>query len=175
MKSFSFLLEKLHEWFDDQSFSIWFQFSRDRHFRPFYSSSHGDATTIPPQTSLPIASNYTTLTRYCYETIGSQQMYRFFYEDEGQALLFLPHKDERQITLTPDQCDMLWIGIRLLLAEEVISAKAEESKKLFEGIRSYLLPSTSIKSSGKSSVTPCPLSRQQTQDFCTCMTQPSIA
>ncbi|MFS0918754.1 GAF domain-containing protein [Brevibacillus sp. 179-C 1.1 NHS] len=136
MKSFSFLLEKLHEWFDDQPFSIWFQFSRDRHFRPFYSSSHGDATTIPPQTSLPIASNYTTLTRYCYETIGSQQMYRFFYEDEGQALLFLPHKDERQITLTPDQCDMLWIGIRLLLAEEVISAKAEESKKLFEGIRS---------------------------------------
>ncbi|MGK5508392.1 helix-turn-helix domain-containing protein [Brevibacillus formosus] len=136
MKSFSLLLEKMQEWFENQPFSIWFQFSHDRHFRPFYSSFHeGAATFVPPALS-PVTDDHVTETRYRHENLGSQQIFRFFYENEGQALICLPHKGERQVTLTPDQSDLLWLGIRLLFAEEKIAAKAEESKKLFEGIRS---------------------------------------
>ncbi|MED1783938.1 helix-turn-helix domain-containing protein [Brevibacillus fortis] len=132
MNSFSLLLEKLHEWLGDQPFSIWFQFSRDRHFRLIFSSVHENAATM----TVPFSDNDASHMRYGYESLRSQQMYRFFYEKEGQAVIYLKQKGKQQMILTSDQWDLLWFGIRLLLAEEKVTAKAQESKKLFEGIRS---------------------------------------
>ncbi|MBG9945451.1 helix-turn-helix domain-containing protein [Brevibacillus formosus] len=136
MNSFSLLLEKLHEWFGDQPFSIWFQFSRDRHFRLVFSSFHENAATNSPPMTVPCCDVDTSHMRYTFESLPAQQMYRFFYENEGQAVICLAHKANQPIILTTDQSELLWFGIRLLLAEEKMTAKAEESKKLFEGIRS---------------------------------------
>lgn len=132
MNSFSLLLEKLHEWFGEQPFSIWFQFSHDRHFRHIFSSYHENATTNIPPMTVPLCDNDASPMRYAY----AQQMYRFFYEKEGQAVICLSHKASQPLILTSDQWELLWFGIGLLLAEEKMTAKAEESKKLFEGIRS---------------------------------------
>lgn len=134
MKSFSLLLEKTHEWFGDQAFSIWFQFSRDRHFRLFYSSF--DASSAPQLPPALFDSQTNQPTRYSDEQLGSDQIYRFFFADEGQALIWLTGKTDKRVTLSDDQWDMLWLSIHLLLAEETIAAKVEESKKLFAGIRS---------------------------------------
>lgn len=132
MNSFSLLLKKLHEWFGDQPFSIWFQFSRDRHFRLVFSSFHENATTNIPPLTVPPCDNVAVHMRYTY----AQQKYRFFYENEGQAVICLAHTTNEPIILTADQWELLWFGIRLLMAEEKMTAKAKESKKLFEGIRS---------------------------------------
>ncbi|WP_429841512.1 helix-turn-helix domain-containing protein [Brevibacillus sp. FIR094] len=86
--------------------------------------------------TVPLCDNDTSHLRYTYESLPTQQIYRFFYEKEGQAVICLVHKTKQPVILTSDQWELLWFGIRLLLAEEKMTAKAEESKKLFEGIRS---------------------------------------
>lgn len=136
MNSFSLLLEKLHKWFGDQPFSIWFQFSRDRHFRLVFSSFHENAATNIPPMTVPRCDKEASHMRYSFESLPFQQMFRFFYEKEGQAVICLAHQAKLPIILTADQWELLWFGIRLLLAEEKMTAKAEESKKIFEGIRS---------------------------------------
>lgn len=118
MNSFSLLLQKLHEWFGDQPFSIWFQFSRDRHFRLIFSSFHETATTNIPPMTVPRCDGDASHMRYTYESLPSQQMYRFFYEKEGQAVICLAHKANQPVILTSDQRELLWFGIHLLLAEK---------------------------------------------------------
>jgi sugar diacid utilization regulator len=138
MKAFERLLERLRQSFCDHSFSIWLLTSRDRQLRlihregkPHASSFH---TNDPPELVSPTEKEL-----YRWEDQEASIRLRFFFPEEGQAVVLLQKTTMLSLAatpLSPEKLELLWLTFKLFLAEDTIQTKKEEWTKLLQGVRS---------------------------------------
>ncbi|WP_242771500.1 helix-turn-helix domain-containing protein [Brevibacillus parabrevis] len=136
MHTLSYLNEKLSAWLAIAPASIWVRLPRDRQFRLAYTVTPSAAVAFGTLLTAPATLPAHEQERYRYEKIEDKHLLRFFFAEEGQALIWLDSPSEAASTLTEDQWELLWLGLKLHLAEEAIASKNAEWSKLLAGIRS---------------------------------------
>ncbi|MGG4498839.1 helix-turn-helix domain-containing protein [Brevibacillus reuszeri] len=136
MKAFAYLLSQLRQYFADTSFSIWLQGSRDRHLQLYFLFAlHPEAENFIMQKPDEV-SFASGVDRFRLDEQAGLYYLRFFFAEEGQAVVMLENSESIQPSLTPWQWEILWLAFQLFIAEETIQTKSQEWTKLLQGIHS---------------------------------------
>lgn len=136
LNAFDYLLSKLREYFAGTSFSIWVQGSRDRHLQLSYSSVPKEEADSIHTHKPDEVSFHAGVDRYLYEEQADLCYLRFFFSEEGQAVVVREKSDFSPVSLTSEQWEILWLAFQLFVAEEMIETKSQEWTKLLQGIHS---------------------------------------
>lgn len=133
MDAYPQLLNRLCQIFRKHSFSLWLLASHDRQFRLLHQQDE-PASGPMPAGAPPREASQLNGEMHRWEDSGAVVFLRFFFPEEGQAVIVLASGSTS--VPSPEKMEILWLSLQLFLAEETIRSKKEEWSKLLQGIRS---------------------------------------
>ncbi|MED4582687.1 helix-turn-helix domain-containing protein [Brevibacillus choshinensis] len=131
MEATQHLINRLRQTFSEQSFTLWLLASHDRQFRLLHQEDHHVGAT--PSVGTPREAFQVEGEMYRWEESAEMVLLRFFFPEEGQAVVELA--SEAIVIPSPEKIELLWLSFQLVLAKETIRTKTEEWAKLLQGIR----------------------------------------